>query len=83
MYFSIDILPTDLKIAPNDEEVDAIPVADFTRSLDGCINRMESTVALGYCQSEQDIQAHQTYAAFNGNPHRLPSCSVSLRPRQC
>ena len=43
---SIDLLQTDLKVAPNDEEVDAIPIVDFTRFLDGCIDSMESTVAL-------------------------------------
>ena len=44
--FSIDLLQTDLKVAPNDEKVDAIPIVDFTRFLDGCIDSMESTVAL-------------------------------------
>ena len=65
----MDLPQTDLEITPNDEEVDAIPIINFTGFLDGCIDGMESTVALCNSQSEQNDPAHQTYAAFNCNSH--------------
>ena len=83
IFVSNDLPQTDLEVAPNDEEVDAIPVVDFTGLLDGCIDSMESAVALCNSQSEHNVRAHQTYAAFNCNPHRFPSYLASLRPRQC
>lgn len=46
IFFSINLPQTDLEVAPNDEEVDAIPIVDFTGFLDGSIDSMESTVAL-------------------------------------
>ena len=44
--FLNDVSQTDLEVTTNDEEVNAIPIVDFTCLLYGSVDSMESPVAL-------------------------------------